>query len=205
MIDVNLRRILSTVVGAAVCLSFGHPSAAAARSSLLEHFAATAVSANHEGAASRVDIYVERWSTEEEAARMQAALAHAPATLLPELQKVRRSAGVLLLPGVQGLGARARTRTPRTLRFARNIATPAGRQVVIASDQHLALGEAPREARARRTEFNLVDIRFLPDGTGIGKVALAGDLNVNRATGTIEMNDYEPADVRLIDVRSQPR
>jgi hypothetical protein len=106
------------------------------------------------------------------------------------------------MPGVQGHGERVRIRTPKNFQFAREIVTPTGRQVILASDERLALGESRLEARKEIYQFSLMDIRFGPDGTGIGKVAAAGDVVYNPQTKTLELKDYETKPVRLVNVKS---
>jgi hypothetical protein len=73
--------------------------------------------------------------------------------------------------------------------------------VILASDEHLALGETRLEARKEIYEFNLMDIRFGPDGTGVAKVAGAGDVAFNPATKALEVKNYATQPVRLVDVR----
>jgi hypothetical protein len=106
------------------------------------------------------------------------------------------------MPGVQAHGERVRARTPKNLKFAREIVTPAGRQVILASDERLGLGESRLEARKEIYEFSLLDIRFGPDGTGVGKVAAAADVVYNPRTKTLELKDYGARPARLVDVKS---
>ena len=111
--------------------------------------------------------------------------------------------GVVLLPGVQGRGARVRERTPKNIIFAREINTPWGRRVIVASDQRLGLGEPQLEARKEAREFTVMDIRFGPDGTGIGKVANAADVAYDPATKSLEVKAYASRPARLVDVKSE--
>jgi hypothetical protein len=64
------------------------------------------------------------------------------------------------------------------------------------------LGESRLEARKEVYEFSLMDIRFGPDGTGIGKVAAAGDVVYNAKTKTLELKDYDTKPARIVNVRS---
>ena len=52
--------------------------------------------------------------------------------------------------------------------------------MIVALDQHLGLGESQLDARKEAGEFNVIDIRFAPDGTGIGKVATAAEGTTTR-------------------------
>jgi hypothetical protein len=111
--------------------------------------------------------------------------------------------GVVLMPGVQAHGERVRTRTPKNLLFAREIVTPAGRQVIAVSDEHLGLGETALDARKEIQELNLLDIRFGPDGQGVGKVGGANDVVYSPVTKVLEVKNYAIQPPRLIDVRSE--
>jgi hypothetical protein len=203
MRDIGIRPLVTALFGAALSLPAVPHAQATARPGFVEHFAARAVGVHGSGDGGRIDIYIERWSSDEEVEDLRAPLAdRAGSGLLGVLQNQRRRAGVVLMPGVQGLGARARTRTPRQVLFARAVTTPAGRQVVLASDQHLGLGELPRDVRQPVVEFNLLDIRFAASGIGVGKVAGAGDVAYTPGTKNLEIQDYATQPARLVDVRS---
>ena len=204
----SLRRILTPLFGAAICLAAMPHTGAVQRSAILEQlverFVARAASASGAEDAGRIDIYIQRWSTDNELDSLRGTVTEgAPDKLLPVLQNLQRRAGVILMPGVQGLGARSRTRTPRNLRFAREVVTATGRRVIAASDEHLGLGESRRDGRRSFEEFTLMDIRFGPDGTGVGKLATAADVAYSPATKILEVKNYATQPVRLIDVRSE--
>jgi hypothetical protein len=100
----------------------------------------------------------------------------------------------------------------RPLQFAREIETPAGRRVVIATDQDLQFGERTPQylGFGERTSrppseyaFTLLDIRFGPDGEGVGKLAPATMVVYNKETKTIEIENYGAQPVRLTEVRSE--
>jgi len=198
----NLRPILAPVIGAAICFLIG-PRPAAVRGTHVAHFAARAVSVADNTDEGRIDILIERWSTDAERDALQGTLVdRGPADLLAALHKnVKRRAGVVLLPGVPNLGARVRTRTPKNVLFAREVVTKAGRQLVFATDQHIGVGEPRIYSRAELQEFNLLDIRIGPDGKGVGKLGLAANVAYNKQTNTFEVADYGKQPVRLIDVR----
>lgn len=202
--SISLRPILAPLVGAVVCLAAAPYPDTARRSPILERFVAQAVSVSGSEKAGRIDIYIERWSTDEDLNRLRGPLMEdAPGRLLPVLQQLKRRAGVVLMPGIQAHGARVRTRTPRNLLFAREIVTTNGRRVVAASIERLGLGETPLKTREQVQEFNLIDIRFGPDGTGVGKVAEATDVVLSPETKMPDVKSYVAQPVRLIDVRSE--
>jgi len=190
------------VVGAVSSLLTMNHAGAARRTAFPAQFAARAISVSGPEDVGPVEIYVERWSTDEEVDKLRGTLKKDPAEMLTVLEKQRMRAGVVLMPGVQGHGERVRSRTPKNFQFAREIITPAGRQVILASDERLGLGETQLDARKEIYEFSLMDIRFGPDGTGVAKVAAARDVVYNPKTKTLEMKDYDAKPVRLVNVKS---
>jgi len=203
-VSFSARHIVVPLVGVALCLTFMPKPTAAGSSALVEQLVARAVSVSGSERAGRVEIYIEQWSSESELARVREALRHADTVALTALlQQHRQRVGVVLMPGIQGHGARARTRTRHNVLFARAVDTPAGRQVIAIADEHLGVGEPPLESRKSVSEFNLIDIRFGPDGTGVGKVVSAADVAFSPATGLLEAKDYARHPARLLDVRVQ--
>jgi hypothetical protein len=203
----SLRTIVAPLFGVAMCLmAMPHPDASE-RGAVIEQFVARAVGASGpEEDAGRIDIYIHRWSTDKDLDSLRGALAEsAPDKLFAALQTLRlqRAAGVVLMPGVQAHGARVRTRTPKNLLFAHEVVTPTGRRVIAASEEHLGLGESALDARKEIGEFSLMDIRFGPDGKGVGKLAAADDVTYNPVTKTLEVKNYETKAVRLIDVKAE--
>jgi hypothetical protein len=183
--------------------AFANPDAAT-MGAVIERFVARAPSESDPGGTSRIEILIQRWSTDEERDNLcETLLQDGPDALLPALQRVlRRPAGVVVIPGIPGAGARVRTRQARNVLFARDIETPKGRQVIIVTDQYLAFGE-PTKSWSSDYEFTLLDIRFGPDGKGVGKLSPPGTVVYNKATKIIELENYEAQPVRLTEVRSE--
>jgi len=203
MNHMSLRLILDPLLGAALSVAFLYTGTAAGRPTpVVKQFAARAVSVSGTEDAGRIGIYIERWSTDKDVDSLRALLAQGdPARLVLTLEQQHRRAGVVLMPGVQGHGSRVRERTPKNLLFAREIDTPAGRRLIVASDERLGLGESQIDARKEISEFNLMEIRFGPDGTGVGKVADATDVVYNPETRSFEVKDYPTRPARLVDVK----
>lgn len=183
--------------------AFANPDAAT-MNAVIERFVARAPSESDPGGTSRIEILIQRWSTDEERDNLcETLLQDGPDALLPALQRVlRRPAGVVVIPGIPGAGARVRTRQARNVLFARDVETPKGRQVILVTDQYLAFGE-PTKAWSSDYEFTLLDIRFGPDGKGVGKLSPPAAVVHNKATKIIELENYEAQPVRLIEVRSE--
>ena len=200
---VSVRPILATAFAAVVCIAVS-PRSDAAKVTPFERFVARAPSASDPAAtASPIDIVIERWATDQERDDLLGALLQrGPDALLPALQKQRRRAGVVFYPGIIGAGARVRQRRSRVLLFAREIKTPQGRQVILAGEQYLAFGEPSQKWPSAYT-FTLLDIRFGPDGKGVGKLAPPGKVVYNKETKIIELENYAAQPVRLTEVRSE--
>ncbi len=207
-----MNNIRPALVGAVCCLAIGCASSGpaatshfrpAARTEFPAHLAARAISVSSPEDVGPIDIYVERWSTDEELHKLLGTLEKGePSELFTVLEHQRVRAGIVLMPGVQAHGERARIRTPKNFQFAREIITPAGRQVILASDERLGLGETQIDAKKEIYEFSLMDIRFGPDGTGVAKVAAADDVVYNPETKSLELKDYETKPARLVNVKS---
>jgi len=192
------------LLGAAVSMAFLFQGKVAGHSDFVIHLAAQAVDVASSENAGRIDILIQKWSTDDDLQRMRDAVPRRDQLeLLSLLHHTQRRVGIILMPGVQGHGARARLRTPRNLLFARQVITPSGRRIVAASDEHLGLCEPAIDARRSVSEFNLIDIRLDPVGTGIGKVAVAEDLSFSADVGSLELKDYRKRPARLIDVREE--
>jgi len=208
MSRLTLRPILATAVAAIACLAVSpRPDAAVSAGPVVERLVATAL--NMTGGvpepAGRIDIVIERWSTDAERENLlRTTIDSGPARLLDALHMVRRRAGFVLSPGLQGLGARARTRRARNFQFAHEIKTPAGRQVVIATDQHLGFGDPALSALPSDYEFTLIDIRFGPDGVGVGKLAPETKVSYNKEKKAIELENYGTLPEQLSGVTSEP-
>jgi hypothetical protein len=202
MNDVLLRSIAAPLFGLALCFIVTPRPRAVVKEMPIAHFAGRAVDIADHADDGPIDIMIERWSTDKERDDLvQRFVTHGPSELLTALDDVRVRAGVILMPGVQATGARARGRRSRNLMFARQIDTPAGRQLIVASGTHVGLGEYARWGASADNEFTLIDIRFGPDGKGVGKAASPNNVRYNKATGTIEIADYAKEPARLIDVK----
>jgi hypothetical protein len=197
----TLRPILAPVLGVVICLLVGPRPGAALRDGPLERFSARAVSVVDSKDVGPINILVDHWSSDAERDALQHVFIDQGADkLLPVLHRLHERAGVVLLPGVQSLGTRVRTRTPKNLVFARERVTKAERQLVFIADQHVGFGEPAIYSRAELQEFNLLDIRIGPDGKGVGKLVGADKVTYNQRTRMFEVKDYGALPARLVDV-----
>jgi len=200
----SLRPVFAAVVAVAACIVVSPQADAARTSGVLERIVARAVDAVDPTQVTHpIQIMIQRWSTAAEFEALRGTIQRGPETLLPALQQTWRPAGVVLTSGIMAAGSRALTPRAQNLRFAREIMTPKGRQVIVAADKHLPLGEKPAAVRAVEYEFTLIDIRFGLDGTGIGKIATPDKVVYNKDSQTLELGNFAAQPVRLKDVRSE--
>jgi len=206
------HRIISPLVGLALCMALmpsikgaDHTTTAAPQgTNIAELFTGEQLGVSESERAGRVQIIIAKWSSDDEVKRLSEPLRNADGeSLLAMLHDQHPRIGVVLMPGVQAHGIRSRTPTPRNILFARDIKTSSGRQIIVIADEHLGLGEPPLEARKSTPEFNVLDIRFGPDGKGVGKVLRAGDIAFSAKSGLIEAKDFSAQPARLIDVRAE--
>jgi hypothetical protein len=200
-----IRRTIPACFLVAVCFAVSARPDAAQPSPVVARLIGTAVSTEDEkSAAGRIEIFVERWSTDADSENLRVASSDkSPGALLAALGKDLRRVGVVQVPGLQGSGARVRDRRARNIKFAREVKTATGRQIILVSDQRLGLGENPRDFRSSQPEFTLIDIRLGPDGNGVGKVAPASKVTYNKETRTLELENYKTEPVRLKDLRTE--
>jgi hypothetical protein len=190
------------------CFAVGVRDGAAQKRPPIARFTGMAVDASgaRQQNVGRIEIALERWTTDANAAKLRTAVAAGPDQMLMTIKTVGQAAGVLMSPGVQGSGARARLRHNHAVLFARDTTTPAGRRVVLATDEHLGFAEPGRErVRAEHNEFTLVEIRFDRDGNGVAKIGGADHVAYNDTTGTFELKDYDTLPVSIVEIHEAPR
>jgi hypothetical protein len=162
----------------------------------IERLEATSVNMSNVGrpGADRIEIVIERWSTERQRDELIQTLKDKGSdALLSALQKLPR-VGYIRRAGGGSIGW--------DLHFARERKLEdGGRQIVIATDRPISFWEAANRPRSADYDFTLADIRFDGDGKGVGKLAVAAKIDVN-SQGAIEIENFSSEPVRLTDVRS---
>jgi hypothetical protein len=163
----------------------------------LERLLATSVNMSNVGNtnASRIEIVIERWSSERERDELIATLKDKGSdALLNQLQKLPR-VGYIRDANNGSIGW--------DLHFARERKLDdGGRQIVLATDRPISTWEAFNRPRSSEYDFTLADIRFDGDGKGVGKLAVAAKITTNPKTGTIEIENFSSEPVRLTEVTS---
>jgi len=202
------HRIISPLVGLALCMALmptirgaAHSTGQPPTTNIAERFVGEQLSVSDAERAGRIQIIIAKWSDDNMVKLLSEPLRNADGeSLMAMLHEQHPRIGVVLMPGVQVSGLRSLTPTPRNILFARDVMTPTGRQIIVIADEHLGLGEPPIEARKQVSEFNLLDVRFGPDGKGVAKVASAADIAFNPKTGIVEVKDFSNAPARVIDI-----
>jgi hypothetical protein len=163
----------------------------------IERLLATSVNMSNVGStnAGRIEIVIERWSSERERDELIATLKdNGSDALLDKLQKMPR-VGYIRDANGASIGW--------DLHFARERKLDdGGRQIVLATDRPISAWEAFNRPRSSDYEFTLADIRFDGDGKGVGKLAVAAKITTNPMTGAIEIENFSSEPVRLTEVTS---
>jgi hypothetical protein len=144
------------------------------------------------GGAGMVDIIIERWTTDEEQAKLAAVLQEkGPDALLDELQKLPR-AGYIRTPGRLGWD----------LHYAREApSADGGRRIIFASDRPMAFWELWNRPQSADYQFLAGEVRLRSDGKGQGTLVPAARIDYNAGLKTIEVEQYASQPVRLTEVR----
>jgi hypothetical protein len=185
------------VAAAALSLSSSSVTVEAQSRRPIEKLLATSVNMSNVGStnAGRIEIVIERWSSDRERDELIATLKDEGSdALLSKLQNMPR-VGYIRDANGASIGW--------DLHFARERKLEdGGRQIVLATDRPISAWEAFNRPRSSEYDFTLADIRFDGDGKGVGKLAVAAKITTNPKTGTIEIENFASEPVRLTTVTS---
>lgn len=204
----SYRPIIATIFAAVTCVIMSAHPGTAMRLGPIERLISVAVPSSPAGREleGRIDIVIERWSTDQELESLRTGLTSGtPDSLLQRLLDVRMRVGFMQIPGHIGLGARSRLRGALNIQFAREIRTGAGRQVIVATDEPLRFGDdgvGRSRMRVEGHEFTLIDIRLDANGSGVGKLSTGAKLAYNKSTKAIEIADFGKRPVWLTEVKT---
>ena len=162
-----------------------------------ERLLATSVNMSNIGTANagRIEIVIERWSSDRERDELIATLKDKGSdALLRKLQDMPR-VGYIRDANGGSIGW--------DLHFARERKLEdGGRQIILATDRPISAWEAFNRPRSSDYDFTLADIRFDGDGKGVGKLAVAAKITTNPKTGVIEIENFASEPVRPTEVTS---
>jgi hypothetical protein len=199
MLHTRFTRPLRTSLIGAAALVLALPAAQAqnVRRQPIERLLATSVNMSTVGrpGADRLEIVIERWSTERQRDELISTLKDKGSdALLKALQKMPRVGYIRRANGAT---------VGWDLHFARERKLEdGGRQIVLATDRPIGAWEAMNQPRSIDYDFTLAEIRFDGDGKGVGKLAVAAKISTNPETGAIEIEDFGSEPVRLTDVQT---
>jgi len=160
----------------------------------IETFTAFAASLGT-GRSSRVDIKINRWSTDEEREMLLTTLQEfGPDKLLDALMKIRPPVGYMRTPNSLGYD----------LFFARNNPNPDGsRKVVLATNRRVAFREAANNTRSMQYQFTLIEIHLDKSGKGDGKMVPAAKVTWDKDAKKLEIENYQALPVDLLQVTAK--
>lgn len=140
------------------------------------------------GANARIDIRIDRWSTEAERQKLVTTFREkGPEKLLDALQDTK-PVGNLQLPN----------RLSYDLRFSRQ--TPiddGGTRIVLLTDRPMPYEEVKNQARTMDYPFTLIEIHLKKDGTGTGKLSLATKIELNPKDNSVVLENWDTEPIRL--------
>jgi hypothetical protein len=189
-------RPLRIVFLAPVLLAAVVPFALAQTSGAAQRFTAIAVNLSNVGRTGqgRVEIVVNRWSTDAERDRLLTTLLEkGPEKLLSTLQNTKR-VGYIRTPNSIGYD----------LHFARS--TPGedgGERIVLATDRRISFWEATNRPRSFDYPFTVIELRLGRDGQGEGKMSVATKITADNEHKTIVLEDYANQPVMLQDIKRE--
>jgi hypothetical protein len=160
------------------------------------HFTATAV--NMEAPTGMVamplDIVLERWSNDQERDQvMNAMLEGAPGKLLDVIRHLPRIGG-LHSPGTVGWD----------LRYARHAVGTDGRdRITILTDRPISFGEMRDQPRTIDYPFTVIELRIGSNGKGEGQLTIGTKITMDKATGTLVLENYNIQQVALNNVQRE--
>jgi hypothetical protein len=140
----------------------------------------------------RVDINIDRWSSEEERAVLMEAMKESTSRSFADA--LRRQDRVGRLREVQGLG--------HDLRYAR--VTPledGGRQIILATDRPIAFVEAARSTRSRDSNVTLIQMTLDAEGNGSGQMMLGAEFSWDEEKNQLTIENFSSEPVRLNSIR----
>jgi hypothetical protein len=197
---VETLRWSGLIAAAAMSLSTSSVTVEAQGRQPIERLLATSVNLSNVGrpSPSRIEMVIERWSSERERDELIATLKDKGSdALLRKLQK---------MPRVGYIRDVNRGTLGWDLHFARERKLEdGGRQIVLATDRPISAWEAFNRPRSADYDFTLADIRFDGDGKGVGKLAVAARISTDDKTGAIEIENFSSEPVRLTEVTSSRR
>ena len=141
----------------------------------------------------RLQIRVDRWSTDEERATLMEALKD-------QGRGGRDVANTLFSKESVGT-IRESQSLAYDLRYARSLPTEGGRQIIMATDRRIAFAEAWRAARTLDYNISLIILDVDAEGRGEGQLMLGAEFSWNEDKNQLEIEHFASEPIRLRNVR----
>ncbi len=192
--------VCGVILAAVVSFSLDSTHAWAQEKDTRETFQARALSMGTiaPGAATTLQITIDRWSTDEERNELIATIVEkGPEELLDALRDQEETGFVR----VTGRGA-GRTRWPSVrLHYARDIRTDGGRIIRLATDRPIGMWEAIQNPRTMDYRFTFIELRLDENNEGEGSFAIGVELKYDKEKNTLVVENLSSEPVRLTTVR----
>ena len=189
-----------SLAGGLVALALAGPVSPAPAQEMPVRFHATAVNMSNVGRQGMfsLDITIERWSSDEEFARLKDALVEKGSdALLSQLQKIKPRAGYISR-GPGGLGW--------DIRYARRTDLDGGgHRVIFATDRPMSFAERTTRPPSIDYEFLLGEMRIGPNGKGEGKLVPMARIAYDDGSRSIQIENYASEPVRFTQVTEEKR
>ncbi len=141
----------------------------------------------------RLQIRVDRWSTDEERAKLMEAL-------VAQARGGRDLANTLFSKESVGT-IRESTSLAYDLRYARSVPIEGGRQIILATDRRIAFAEAWGASRTMDYNVSLIVLNVDDEGRGDGQIMLGAEFSWNADKNLVEIEHLASQPIRLNNVR----
>jgi hypothetical protein len=192
---------LVVLVAAGMTASFAARTSGVSVENVREDFTAFAINLNPGPTTARVDIRIERWSTDQEREELSGILKEEASTnrtnrrLLRALRRMPR-AGFIRTPGTLAWD----------LRYAQQQSLEeGGRQIVIATDRPIDFWEARNRPRVSDYPFTLLELRLDKNNRGEGKMLAQTRISIDPRTSNLVLDNYSRLPVQLNRIRPRGR
>jgi hypothetical protein len=185
-LGMNVLAALLVAIGAGA----GHLRAADDKG---ETFTAFAVNLSNVGTGrnGRVDITIDRWSTEEEREQLRTVLIErGTEALFRELQKMKPVGRI-----------RVNDSLGWDLRYSRDVTSGGTRRIVFATDRPISTREAIQQPRSIDYKFTIGELKIGPDGKGQGTLSVAVKAKYDPKDRVLELENFASEPVRLQEVK----
>jgi hypothetical protein len=147
------------------------------------------------GQTGRVEIVINRWSTDGEREVLKAVLKAAGNEAMVNEMKNLPQVGYIRTPQTMG----------DALMFARSTTLPDGsRQVVVATNRPISVAGSLAPGAAQKYDLSVIEMRWKKgDKTGEGKMTIAAQASIDSKTGNVQIQNYAGMPSVLRDITSK--